>query len=104
MGGGEGKVRCAHIARQLLKISQRLDPPTNGRSPSTHLNGVHFANGINGDHDAESPSGSFRGKRPGDQRPREIIEKFLEMLEKDLLKSFDDFYRRQNFDGMRECA
>ena len=26
------------------------------------------------------------------------------MLEKDLLKSFDDFYRRQNFDGMTECA
>jgi hypothetical protein len=37
-------------------------------------------------------------------KPREIIEKFLEMLEKDLLKSFDDFYRRQNFEGMRECA
>ena len=26
------------------------------------------------------------------------------MLEKDLLRSFDEFYRRQNFNGMRECA
>ncbi|KAK4545762.1 hypothetical protein LTR36_002716 [Oleoguttula mirabilis] len=102
MGGGDGKVRCAHIARQLLKISQRLDPVTNGKSQT---NGVHFANGVNGEHDETgSPSGSFRGKKHGDQPPREIIEKFLEMLEKDLLKSFDDFYRRQNFDGMRECA
>ncbi|KAF2770328.1 exocyst complex component Sec10 [Teratosphaeria nubilosa] len=76
-GGGEGKVRCAHIARQLLKISQRLDPGINGsRSPNGH----------------------------GGQTPREVIEKFLESLEKDLLRSFDDFYRRQNFDGMRECA
>lgn len=102
MGGGDGKVRCAHIARQLLKISQRLDPVTNGR-PQT--NGVHFTNGVNGEHDdSDSPNGSFRGRKHGDQQPREIIEKFLEMLEKDLLKSFDDFYRRQNFDGMRECA
>ena len=103
IGGGEGKVRCAHIARQLLKISQRLDPATNGE-PQT--NGVHLTNGANGEQngDAESPNGSFRARRHGDQPPREIIEKFLEMLEKDLLKSFDDFYRRQNFEGMRECA
>lgn len=84
MGGGEGKVRCAHIARQLLKISQRLDdsthePHAQGMTPKMNGNQWH-------------------------QSPRELIEKFLEMLEKDLLKSFDDFYRRQNFDGMRECA
>ena len=105
-GGGDGKVRCAHIARQLLRISQRLDPTTNGRESSTpKINGtVQFAHGVNGDHtDDRSPSGSFRGNKANSQ-PREIIEKFLEMLEKDLLKSFDDFYRRQNFDGMRECA
>ncbi|THW05409.1 exocyst complex component Sec10 [Aureobasidium pullulans] len=75
--GGEGKLRCAHIARQLLKISQRLD------APSSHTNG----DAMNG-HDTTT----------------ELIEKFLESLEKDLLKQFDDFYRRQNFDGMRECA
>ncbi|KAK3691641.1 Exocyst complex component 5 [Vermiconidia calcicola] len=102
LGGGDGKVRCAHIARQLLRISQRLDPGTNGHS-APQTNGVHFANGVNGDHDDHSPNNSFRGKKGGKQ-PREIIEKFLEMLEKDLLKSFDDFYRRKNFDGMRECA
>lgn len=94
-GGGEGKIRCAHIARQLLKISQRLDPATNGRV----TNGVKF---VNGDH--EEDSDETHRNRKGGQQPREIIEKFLEMLEKDLLRSFDDFYRRQNFDGMRECA
>lgn len=84
MGGGEGKVRCAHIARQLLKISQRLhttNTSTHDQSGTPKLNG----------------GGHWH-------QPREIIEKFLEMLEKDLLKSFDDFYRRQNFNGMRECA
>ncbi|KAG9851568.1 exocyst complex component Sec10, partial [Aureobasidium melanogenum] len=75
--GGEGKLRCAHIARQLLKISQRLDSS----------NSLSNGDGVNG-HDT----------------PTELIEKFLESLEKDLLKQFDDFYRRQNFDGMRECA
>lgn len=97
MGGGEGKVRCAHIARQLLKISQRLDGSTDGAK----TNGAHYTNGANGSNG--SPTGSLRRGRDG-SNPREIIEKFLEMLEKDLLKSFDDFYRRQNFDGMRECA
>ncbi|EFW22274.1 Exocyst complex component 5 [Coccidioides posadasii str. Silveira] len=82
-GGGEGMVRSAHIARQLLRISQRLDPlswsETNGNVEV----------------------------RPNGQRKtntRELIEKFSETLEKDLLKQFDDFYRRANFDGMRECA
>lgn len=90
MGGGDGKVRCAHIARQLLKISQRLEPQTNG---TKHVNGV---NGTNGD-------GANGYSRSGYQ-PKEAIEKFLEALEKDLLKQFDDFYRKQNFEGMRECA
>nr|POF12964.1 exocyst complex component sec10 [Quercus suber] len=97
-GGGEGKIRCAHIARQLLKIAQRLDPAADGGGPNAHTNGVKFANG-----DGEDTDDAYRGRKTGHQ-PREIIEKFLEMLEKDLLKSFDDFYRRQNFDGMRECA
>ena len=102
MGGGEGKVRCAHIARQLLKISWKLDPAVNGKVGQT--NGTGYANGVNGHSEgSDSPTSSVRGKK-GSHQPREIIEKFLEMLEKDLLKSFDDFYRRQNFDGMRECA
>nr|OQO26898.1 hypothetical protein B0A51_08351 [Rachicladosporium sp. CCFEE 5018] len=101
MGGGEGKVRCAHIARQLLKISQRLggEAEESKRGSVVKTNGVH--EGTNGYGDAVVENG-YTG-RDG-HRPREIIEKFLEMLEKDLLKSFDDFYRRQNFDGMRECA
>jgi hypothetical protein len=87
-GGGENKVRCAVIARQLMRMSQRLDPSswaqTNG---SKKVNGV--SNGILG----------HRG-----HNTREIIEKFSETLEKDLLKQFDDSYRRQNFDDMLECA
>ena len=40
----------------------------------------------------------------GNKQPREIIEKFLEGLETDLLQQFDVHYRRQNFEGMKECA
>ncbi|KAF2146706.1 uncharacterized protein K452DRAFT_294255 [Aplosporella prunicola CBS 121167] len=90
LGGGDGKVRCAHIARQLLRLSHRLDPER-----STQVNGNRQTNGAD---NADAPSS------PKKHNTREIIEKFLEMLEKDLLKQFDDFYRRQNFDGMRECA
>ncbi|KAF2480491.1 exocyst complex component Sec10-like protein [Neohortaea acidophila] len=100
-GGGDGKVRCAHIARQLLRISQRIGPQVDGSS-APQTNGVHFANGTNGDSRDRSPGGNLR--RKDGKTPREVIEKFLEMLEKDLLRSFDEFYRRQNFDGMRECA
>ncbi|KAI9838631.1 MAG: hypothetical protein M1819_004945 [Sarea resinae] len=87
-GGGEGKVRCAHIARQLMRISQRLDPESWGQKNSN--NGVNGANGHNAN-----------ARR---YNSRELIEQFLETLEKDLLKQFDDFYRRQNLDGMRDCA
>lgn len=83
-------VRCAHIARQLLKISTRLDP-----------DGIQHING-------NAPVQNGVKRRPVGQQPRfparEIIEKFLENLEQDLLKQFDEFYRRPNYDGMRECA
>ena len=78
-------VECASIARQLLRISARLNPDgaaVNGNAP----NGV-------------------KKKPPGSKHPtKEIIEKFLENLEQDLLAKFDDYYRRPNYDGMRECA
>ncbi|KAK0511219.1 hypothetical protein JMJ35_006771 [Cladonia borealis] len=93
-GSGEGKVRCAHIARQLSKISQRLDPESWGYANG----GGKLVNGVNGDH------GSDYDRKRLHHNTRELIEKFSETLEKDLLKSFDDFYRRQNFEGMRECA
>ena len=96
-GDGEGKVRCARIARILTKISQRLDPASwaaiNGNGKY-----AHGANGVNG---ITGPDGDRRRHKPN---TREIIEKFSETLEKDLLKSFQDFYRRQNFGGMRDCA
>lgn len=84
-GGGDGKVRCAIIARQLMKISQRLDPQSwNNSNGSKRINGG--TNGVT----------SYNTK--------EVIEKFSETLEKDLLKQFDISYRRQNFDDMMECA
>ncbi|QIW96888.1 hypothetical protein AMS68_002406 [Peltaster fructicola] len=84
VGGGEGKVRCAHIARQLLRIAQRLDPEIDHSNHATpRTSNMHFpgSNGTNGDHEKHH---SFQGNK--DHRPREIIEK------------------RQNFDGMQECA
>lgn len=93
---GEGKIRCAQIARQLSKISQRLDPES-----WSHVNGNgKLSNGVNGVNGFSGDDGSKRHH----YNTREIIEKFSETLEKDLLKSFDDFYRRQNLEGMRECA
>ena len=87
-GSGENKIRAAHIAKQLLRISQRLDTKswaaTNG---AAKVNGI--TNGVAGTQNRNT---------------REIIEKFSEELEKDLLKSFDDFYRRQNFEEMKNCA
>lgn len=93
-GGGDGKVRCASTVTQLARISQRLDPDSwnqvNGHPKL--LKGIDEADGANGVH---------RKRR---YNTRELIEKFSETLEKDLLKSFDDFYRRENFEGMRGCA
>ena len=85
---GENKVRCAIIARQLMRMSQRLDPASWSQTNGTKkINGI--TNGVVG----------YRG-----HNTRELIEKFSETLEKDLLKQFDDSYRRQNFDDMLECA
>jgi hypothetical protein len=92
-GTGEAKVRSAHIARQLLRISQRLDPQSWQEHSS---NGNGNAYGSSSEDLSESPSPR--------RNTREIIEKFSETLEKDLLKQFDDFYRKANFDGMRDCA
>ncbi|KAJ5162484.1 hypothetical protein N7492_007876 [Penicillium capsulatum] len=93
-GTGEAKVRSAHIARQLLRISQRLDPQSWRENPST-----------NGTYEADASSEDLAGENtPPRRNTREIIEKFSETLEKDLLKQFDDFYRKANFDGMKDCA
>ena len=93
-GDGDAKIRCARISRILTKISQRLDPESwtaiNGAVRQS--SGVNGVNGINGDHK----------RRHHDTK--ELIEKFSETLEKDLLRSFQEFYRRANFEGMRNCA
>ncbi|GIK06793.1 exocyst complex component 5 [Aspergillus viridinutans] len=96
-GTGEAKVRSAHIARQLLRISQRLDPRSwdelRAKKDDLYRN------------DDVSVDEGTRGNINGIHRnTREIIEKFSETLEKDLLKQFDDFYRKANFEGMRDCA
>jgi hypothetical protein len=91
-GGSERKVRCASIAQQLLKISHRLDPERTSRQ----VNGSKGLNGVNGNKGARlSSSGN---------QTRETIERFLESLETDLLDQFEDHRRRQNYEGMRECA
>jgi hypothetical protein len=88
--GGDGKVKSAALARQLLKISQRLE-----QNDGSQTNGVSRLNGVNGP----------RGRNPSVQGTRvpsrELIEKFLEGLETDLLQQFDSHYRRQNYDGMK---
>ncbi|KIW03944.1 uncharacterized protein PV09_04782 [Verruconis gallopava] len=102
-GGSDKKVRCASIAQQLLKISHRLDPEptvrqTNGTSKSLGVNGTS-----NGNSKSQNGSANNRLSSNGNAT-RETIERFLESLEKDLLDQFDDHYRRQNFEGMKECA
>jgi len=87
-GGAENKVRCAVIARQLTRISQRLDPTSWGQTNGFRGNGV--TNGV---------TGTMRK-----YNTREVLEKFCETLEQDLLKQFNNSYRRQNFDDMMECA
>ncbi|EED15937.1 Exocyst complex component Sec10, putative [Talaromyces stipitatus ATCC 10500] len=98
-GNSEGKLRAAHIAKQLLRISQRLDPKS--WNDTSNGNGRY----MNGD-GLMSPglNGNGNGNHFPKKDTREIIEKFSETLEKDLLKQFDDFYRKANFDGMKECA
>ena len=109
-GSGEGKVRSAHIARQLLRISQRLDP---GSWSETNGGGNGNRNGVNGQPPSPGPATAMNGNGYGQgngangakrRNTREIIEKFSETLEKDLLKQFDSFYRKANFDGMKDCA
>lgn len=106
-GTGEGKIRSAHIARQLLRISQRLDPASwdesNGGVNGSAVNGQPRSPGPRVTMNGESaPANAANGS--GRRNTREIIEKFSETLEKDLLKQFDSFYRKANFDGMKECA
>jgi len=88
-GGAENKVRCAVIARQLMRISQRLDPVSWGQQ----------ANGLRGNGVTNGVVGTARK-----HNTREVLEKFCELLEQDLLKQFNNSYRRQNFDDMMECA
>lgn len=101
-GTAEAKVRSAHIARQLLRISQRLDP----QSWQENMSGKKSnGNTPNGESSAISSSEDVsREGSPPRRNTREVIEKYSETLEKDLLKQFDDFYRKANFDGMKDCA
>ncbi|CBX95583.1 similar to exocyst complex component sec10 [Plenodomus lingam JN3] len=80
-------VRCAEIARQLLRISTRLNPDSNHRVNGEAQNGVK-----------KTPM------QVSKYNTNEVIEKFLENLEKDLLVKFDECYRRPNYNGMRDCA
>ncbi|KAG9255054.1 exocyst complex component Sec10 [Emericellopsis atlantica] len=92
LGGSENKIRCAVIARQLMRISQRLEPSSwhqGGRQPADAA-----GQGANG-------HGQGNGKT---HNTREALEKFCETLEQDLLQQFNGSYKKQNFEDMRECA
>lgn len=89
-GGAENKVRCAVISRQLMRISQRLDPSSWAEGRRGRANGA-VTNGA-------APETNQT------HNTREVIEKFSEGLEQELLQQFNNSYRRQNFDDMRECA
>ncbi|KAK1986571.1 exocyst complex component Sec10 [Colletotrichum cereale] len=90
-GGAENKVRCAVISRQLMRISQRLDPSSWGQANKT--------NGFRGNGVTNGVAGTSRV-----HNTREVLEKFSESLEQELLKQFNSSYRRQNFDDMMECS
>lgn len=87
-GGAENKIRCAVIARQLMRMSQQLDPSSWGH-----------ANGLPNSSTPPAQNGS-----PKSHNTREILEKFCESLEQDLLEQFNNSYRLQNFDDMMECS
>ncbi|OAA64993.1 exocyst complex component Sec10 [Cordyceps fumosorosea ARSEF 2679] len=89
-GGAENKIRCAVIARQLMRISQQLDQPSWG-----HANGQRRSSVGGG-------NGSGNGVKT--HNTREVLERFCESLEQDLLQQFNNSYRKQNFDDMLECA
>lgn len=105
-GPGEAKVRSAQIARQLLRISQRLDPASWDDSGKRKSSGALFVNGHGAGSSTDESTNGDRGggTTPVKRNTREIIEKFSETLEKDLLKQFDEFYRKANFEGMKDCA
>jgi hypothetical protein len=71
-----------------MRISQRLDPASWNQTNGLQRNGT-----TNGVIDTERSHNT-----------REILEKFCETLEQDLLKQFNNSYRKQNFDDMMECA
>ncbi|KAL2258988.1 hypothetical protein VTK26DRAFT_7494 [Humicola hyalothermophila] len=89
-GGAENRIRCAVIARQLMRISQRLDPVSWGQTTTNGFRGNGITNGVVGTNRRHNT--------------REALEKFSEHLEQDLLKQFNNSYRRQNFDDMMDCA
>lgn len=88
-GTAENQIRCAVIARQLTRISQQLDHTL--WQTTGHTSTISATNGLG------SPTGKMHNTR-------EILEKFCESLERDLLEQFNSSYRRQNFDDMMECA
>lgn len=95
LGGSEGKIKCARIARQLLKISNGLHAQSQVQSKrSVSINGNKAVNGSRN---------SVEQTRSA-QHTNELIERFLEGLEKDMLEQFDESKRLHNDEGMRECA
>ena len=87
---GEDRIRAARIAKQLLRICQRLDQSAN-----------RLPNGTSSESHATT-DGAPVAAPP--RTPRETIDQFIEELEKDMLDLFEQQYRRQNFEEMKNCA
>ncbi|KAK3695276.1 exocyst complex component Sec10-like protein [Podospora appendiculata] len=112
-GGAENKIRCAVIARQMMRISQRLDPLSWGHQAANGIRGNGLANGTTATATAAATAtatatataaAAAAAAAAPKHNTREVLEKFSELLEQDLLKQFNNSYRRQNFDDMLECA
>ncbi|KZZ89462.1 exocyst complex component Sec10 [Moelleriella libera RCEF 2490] len=98
-GGAENKIRCAVIARQMMRMSQQLDPASwGGGGGGQQTNGLRNSSAATNGNRASNNGGSLG------HNTREILEKFCESLEQDLLEQFNNSYRLQNFDDMMECA
>ena len=67
-GGAENKVRCAVIARQLMRISQRLDPASWSQSNGNGARTNGITNGVTGTSRKQRRAeggGRIRGEREG---------------------------------------
>lgn len=84
----QDSIQCAQVTSQLMTLAKNLDQPVAGEEQ------YYESQGING----SGPPGIVS------DRTRELIEKYSETLETDLLKQFDRAYRNADLQTMKGCA